>query len=203
MNTRPDYKDLNEEILFNRYTGGDTKAFDALLERTKGLVYSLILRYVRNDSEADEIFQEVFFKVCKYKDQFRHSTSFKSWLVTITKNTCIDATRKGKRTIKTTALDEVDTNGERQLSELVADDAAGPADHLDWRLEQNEMEDLLDKLPEEQREVFYLKIVMDMTFEEIGVATAVSTNTAKSRYRYAVATLVSLVKRRRLLTRSA
>lgn len=202
MMPNPDYPSLSDEVLFNRYIGGDTLAFDTLLKRMQGLVYSLILRYVQNDSLADEIFQDVFFKVCKNKDQFRHSTSFKAWLAMITKNTCIDATRKDKRTIKTLALDTQEDD-ERPLSEIVADEAAGPVVHLDWKLEQTEMEGLLDNLPEEQRETFYMKLVMDMTFEEIGESMAVSVNTAKSRYRYAVATLTGILKRKQALNKTA
>lgn len=200
----PDYNGLSEEILFNRYIGGDTQAFDVLLDRVKGLVYSLILRYISTESVADEIFQEVFFKVCKYKDQFRHSTSFKSWLVTITKNTCIDMTRKDKRTLKTISLDPVESGeSERPLSERIAAESPTPWENLSWKLEEQEMEKFLDKLPEEQREAFYMKIVMDMTFEEIGEATSVSTNTAKSRYRYALGTLTGLVKRKRMLEKAS
>ena len=62
-----DYPHLTDEILFNRYAGGDLKAFDELLRRTKGLLYSLILRYVTSHSEADELFQDVYFKVCRNK----------------------------------------------------------------------------------------------------------------------------------------
>ena len=198
-----DYKELTEEVLFNRYVGGDLKAFDVLLERMKGLVYSMILRYIRNDSQADEIFQEVFLKVCRNKDQFRHSTSFKSWLVTITKNTCIDATRKDKRTLKTSPLDDQNNENDRALSDKVADEGPTPMDALTTQFENQELEALLDELPLTQRETFYMKVIMELTFEEIGEAMDVSTNTAKSRYRYALSTLRSLVKRKQLMEKAS
>jgi len=197
-----DYPHLNDEILFNRYTGGDMRAFDELLKRTKGLIYSLILRYVRIHSEADELFQDIFLKVCKNKELFRESISFKSWLVTITKNTCIDYTRRQRRSLKTETLDGETDDDKRNLSETIASNAMTPDESLTIQIENSELEGLLDNLPTEQRETFYLKIVMELTFEEIGESMSCSTNTAKSRYRYALSTLRGLVKRKRLLEKA-
>lgn len=203
MKFQYDYKTLSEELLFRRYCEGDIQAFDVLLERLKGLVYSMIFRYIKDEVLADEIFQEVFFKVCRNKDQFRESISFKSWLVTITKNTCIDYTRKQSRGLKTSPLDAQGGEGdERPLSERVASTAPTPADNLEYKIEDEELAELLDGLPVEQRETFYLKVVMELTFEEIGESMKCSTNTAKSRHRYALDTLRGLVKRKRLLEKA-
>ncbi len=197
-----DYSQLTEEVLFNRYAGGDMQAFEALLMRTKGLMYSLIRRYVPNSAQADEIFQDVFLKVCKNRDQFRESVSFKSWLVTICKNTCIDATRKSHRTLKTESFDGNADDDRRNLTEVVASEDMGPGEVLTIQFENEELKELLDKLPEEQRETFYLKIIMELTFEEIGAAMNCSTNTSKSRFRYALETLRGLVRRKQILSKA-
>lgn len=194
-----DYPHLTDEVLFNRYVGGDLKAFDVLLGRMKGLMYSLILRYVKTSAEADELFQDVFFKVCKNKELFREAVSFKSWLVTICKNTCIDFIRKKNRTLKTETLDGEIEDDRRSLSETVASDDIKPDEALDIRVENEYLEELIDQLPLDQRETFYMKVVMELTFEEIGQSMKCSTNTAKSRYRYALNTLRGLVRRQRLL----
>jgi RNA polymerase sigma factor (sigma-70 family) len=200
MTLSDDDKAVSEEILFRRYCDGDVKAFDTLLNRLKGLAYSFILRYVRNQSVADEIFQDVFLKICKNKDQFRESISFKSWMVTICKNTCIDHIRKQKRGFQTSSLDNLNDAHDRPLSERVASDAPTPDEELRFKIENAELTELMDQLPEEQRETFYLKTVMELTFEEIGAGMKCSTNTAKSRYRYALETLRALVKRKRLMS---
>lgn len=203
MNFPYDYKSLTEELLFKRYCEGDVAAFDALLERLQGLAYSMILRYVKNDALADEIFQEVFYKVCKNKDQFREAVSFKSWLVTICRNTCIDYTRKQSREFKTTSLDGGMEDEGRSLAEQIAADAPSPLEEVSFKIEDAHVAELLDNLPAEQRDTFYQKVVMEMTFEEIGAAMGCSANTAKSRYRYALVALRSLVKRKRLLSKAA
>ena len=194
-----DYPHLSDEILFNRYTGGDTRAFEVLVQRTKGLVYSLILRYVKIGSVADEIFQDVFFKVCKNKKLFREAVSFKAWLATICRNTCIDHTRKLKRTLRTEPIDRGEREDKRNLSEMIPSDEATPDEVAIHRVEDEQMNALLDELPREQRETFYMKVVMELTFEEIGDAMKCSTNTAKSRYRYALEALRGMVKRKRLI----
>lgn len=197
------YKDLTDEVLFNRYAGGDMAAFDVLLRRHKGLIYSLILRYVKSATIADEIFQEVFLKICKYKDQFRESISFKSWMVTICRNTCIDHLRHVKRSLETESLDADVRGGNHSLNERVASADPIASDYLAIRLETEEMGGYLEKLPLEQKEAFYLKVVMDMTFEEIGAVKKCSVNTVKSRYRYALETLRGLVNRQRLIRKAA
>lgn len=189
----------SDEILFRRYCEGDVAAFNTLLKRMKGLVYSLILRFTHNTALADEIFQEVFLKVCKNKDQFRESISFKSWLMTICRNTCIDFTRKQGRTFKTTPLDGDGNDEDRSLNEKLASTNPTPLDELSFKIEDEELNELLDQLPNEQRDTFHMKIIGDMTFEEIGAAMKCSTNTAKSRFRYALVTLRSLVRRQQFL----
>ncbi len=71
---------------------------------------------------------------------------------------------------------------------------------IEW--EDQELKLLMDKLPEEQRVTVYSKVIMELTFEEIGEAMGCSENTAKSRYRYALETLRALVKRKRLLEKA-
>ncbi|MBU0506292.1 MAG: sigma-70 family RNA polymerase sigma factor [bacterium] len=197
-----DYPHIPNEILFNRYRGGDLKAFNELLKRMKGLIYTLIMSYVHNHAQADEIFQEVFFKVCKNKDQFRESVSFKSWLVTITKNTCIDQLRRKKHAYKMDSLDGHNDDDRPALSEKIATPDPTPDENLAIQIENKELEDLLKQLPAEQSETFYLKVVMEMTFEEIGTSMDCSSNTAKSRYRYALDTLRGIVKRKKLLEKA-
>lgn len=189
---------LTDEVLFNRYCGGDAQAFDELLKRNKSLLYSLILRYTHNRSVADEIFQEVFLKVFRNKELFREAVSFKAWLVTICKNTCIDYCRRQGRTLKTDSLSEEAGEHGHALAERVASDEPTPEDNVNFKIEDRDLKDLLDKLPEEQRETFYLKVIMELTFEEIGESMQCSTNTAKSRFRYALETLRGLVRRKQL-----
>lgn len=197
--SKDEYKELSSEILFAQYQKGDVDSFDVLLDRHKRLIYSLILRYVKQKSVVDELFQDTFAKVCKNKDQFREAVSFKSWLATICRNTCIDYLRKQNRSLKTQSLDDRYDEDSQSLAEKVPDDGLTPDEVLRIDMEDKRLKALLDELPEDQKATFYMKIVMELTFEEIGQSMDCSANTAKSRYRYAVSTLQALVKRERFM----
>lgn len=192
-----DYNELSNEVLFQIYTSkGELKAFEELLNRHKRLIYAMIYRYVKNQAHADEVFQDVFFKVCKNKDQFRESVSFKSWLVTIAKNTSIDFLRKQKREQNVQSLDPMVQGDERSLAETVHDqNDKSPLQDVIESVENEQLNTLLEELPQEQKETFMMKVIMEMTFEEIAEAMKVSINTAKSRHRYALKALRGLVKR--------
>lgn len=192
------YKSLTDEILFNRYVGGDLQAFEQLLLRNKNLIYSLILRYVSASHLADEIFQEVFLKVCRNKELFREFISFKAWIATICKNTCIDFIRSQNRTLKTQSFeDTAELESGKAFTDIPDAETATPDKHVTLQNETQELTKLLDKLPVEQRETFYMKTMMEMTFEEIGEAMNCSTNTVKSRHRYALETLRALLNRKK------
>lgn len=199
---KKDFIGLTDEILFQQYLRGNVDAFDEILRRTKGLVYSLILRYIKDKPVADEIFQDVFLKVCKNRELFRESVSFKSWLATVCRNTCIDHIRQQSRTLKTQPLQTPHDDERMNVIDFIPSSEPTPDGLLSEHLENTELEALIAKLPAEQSETFYLKIIMEMTFEEIGEAMQCSTNTAKSRYRYALDTLRGIIKRKRLLQKA-
>jgi len=200
-----DYTELSSEVLFTRYIKGDLQAFETLLARHQKLIFSLILRYVKNPSQADEVFQEVFFKICKNKDQFRESVSFKSWLVTIARNTCIDFIRRQKKELGILPLDEIapDAKDLPLAERLTNADELSPLDTVIHHVEDQHLRELLDELPIEQKETFALKVLSDMTFEEIAASMKVSVNTAKSRHRYALKALRGLLKRQRFIEKMA
>lgn len=194
---------MTDEVLFSRYSNsGDNRAFDEILKRNKGLIFSLILRFVKSRAEAEEVFQEVFFKVCKNKDQFRRSVSFKSWLVTICRHTCIDYVRKQGRSLKLESIDHEDDRHRPYTEVLSSEEEETPFDVTLAAMENERLKELLDELPESQKMTFYLKVIMEFTFEEIGTSMGCSTNTAKSRYRYALEGLRAVIKRRQLMKKA-
>ncbi len=189
---------LTDEILFARFKNGDHPAFDALLARHQGLVFSFILKSVHDRPRAEDLFQEVFAKVIEKRDQFQPTVSFKAWLMTVCRNTVIDSVRYHKRRPQGDSLYE---HEDRPLELKVAVDAPLP----DQQVGDSEMNSLLNavlnELPAEQKETFYLKVYEDLTFEEIGEVMKCSTNTAKSRMRYALETLRGILRKRKILIR--
>lgn len=193
VNKGPTFEALTDEMLFARFKRGDQEAFDVLLKRYQAPIFSLVLKSTRNRAEAEDLFQEVFFKVVERRDQFRESVSFKAWLYTVSRNTCIDAARKQKRRPATSSIfvDE-----EKPLEIRLASKNENPLDAAAGLELNTFLNEAVQVLPPEQRETFYLKVTGELTFEEIGEAMNCSVNTAKSRMRYALERLREVFKKR-------
>lgn len=78
----------------NKIKNGDTKAFQKLFNQYIGLVQFIATRFGIKGAEADDIIQEVFFRVYQEKDKLEKVESIKSWIATVTKNLIIDQKRK-------------------------------------------------------------------------------------------------------------
>ncbi len=184
----------HDEELIRRYRGGDSRAFQTLLERYQRGILFFVRQFFPNPERAEEIFQEVFMKVLERLDYFDSSGSFRGWLYTLCRNHCIDRLRYQKR--RPELPDSSFGDEERTNTPLTLQENPGPLP--DREVYEKELatclNDALQRLPEEQRETFILKERSGMTFEEIARSTGVSVNTVKSRMRYALTTLRRVLK---------
>jgi RNA polymerase sigma-70 factor (ECF subfamily) len=178
--------DASDEMLMVKYQRGDTRAFCELVSRHNARVYNFILRFLRDPLSAEDLTQEVFYRVVKYAADFKHESRFPTWLYTIARNLCVDHIRKQKYR-RHASLDEQPassgdspTKGLPQAREPDAERATG-----DREIGAVIVLALYD-LPEEQREVFLLREFAGLPFKEIALATGVPENTVKSRMRYAL-----------------
>lgn len=188
---------LTDEILFARFQRGDASAFDIILSRYRASVFHMILRSVYNRQRAEEVFQECFKKIIEGRDNFKPTVSFKAWLFTIVRNTCIDEARKRHRQ---PGIDSIYADGDDQpLENKLSDDRLRADEEFSGAELKRSLDLALQKVPEEQRQTFYLRVVEELTFEEIGESMSCSTNTAKSRMRYALEQLRDLLKKRKVI----
>ena len=80
--------------LIARAAGGDAAAFQALVERHRSMVYRVAYQFAGNHHDAEDIAQDVFIKVYRSLDRFRHDAQLTSWLYRIVMNACIDHRRR-------------------------------------------------------------------------------------------------------------
>src|SRR5919106_999642 len=80
--------------LISRAAGGDVSAFQALVERHRSMVYRVAYQFAGNHHDAEDIAQEVFIKVYRSLDRFRHDAQLTSWMYRIAMNACIDHRRR-------------------------------------------------------------------------------------------------------------
>jgi len=172
-----------DEELMLRYAGGDTGAFEALYRRHRGPLYRFLLRQVGGTATAEELFQDVWMRVIDSRGRYEARAPFRSWLYAIAHNRLMDFYRASGRA-KFLSQEE----SEEALDRVPAEDP--PAEiRLDRKRAAERLLAALAELPEAQREAFLLQQEGDLSVEEIGAATGVSRETAKSRLRYATAKL--------------
>ena len=179
MNNYTQYTDAE---LVTMYATGNNEAFDCLLLRHKDRLYSYILLTVKNDTVADDIFQETFVKAIMTIRQngYRESGKFGAWLMRIAHNLIGDYYRRANQE---NIISNDDFDNEALPSHKLSDMAEANDGYSEDILQQARQ--LMERLPEEQREVVFMRIYQDLTFKEIAEATGVSINTALGRMRYA------------------
>jgi RNA polymerase sigma-70 factor (ECF subfamily) len=170
--------DASDEDLMRAYAAGDVAAFEALYGRHRLKLYRYLLRRLRDNALADELFQDVWQRVIAARVGWTQEAGFATWLYTIAHHRLGDHWRArkhrppapGDADLRTARLADPDTP-ERVLSEFER---------------RRELQLALDALPEEQREVLLLRLEQELTLEEIGDVTGVGRETVKSRLRYAM-----------------
>jgi RNA polymerase sigma-70 factor (ECF subfamily) len=181
-----------DEELVALYASGTDEAFDVLLERYKDRLYSYILYNVRNTDVADDIFQETFVKVVvTIRDgRYTETGKFFAWVTRIAHNLVIDFFRreKGENTVSTDET-EVDILNNAKLAERSAQGV------IDSEQTLVDLQLLINKLPQEQREVVQMHYFQEMTFKEIADEKGISINTALGRMRYGILNMRKMAQR--------
>ena len=187
---------LNDNVLVQRFIGGDQNSLEILIHRHKSRVFSYILLIVKNKELAEDIFQETFIKVIRSlkRGKYIDNGKFVSWVLRISHNLIIDHFRKEKLrgTISNDSL-SVDIFNSRKFSEDTIEDQLVNIQIL------NEVKELINELPEDQQQVIYMRHYQELSFKEIAYQTDVSINTALGRMRYALINLRKLIEEKKLV----
>ena len=183
---------FNDQELIALYLDGNERAFEELLNRHKSKIYTSIYLFVKDQSLAEDIFQEVFIKIIDTlrKGKYNHEGKFVQWAMRISYNMCVDYFRRTKRRPKVAPTETFDIF---DVLPVVEDNAEQT---IIKSQTHNKIRKLVDMLPPEQREVVILRHYADMSFKEIAQLTRVSINTALGRMRYALINIRKMVEER-------
>lgn len=173
---------MPDSDLITRAAGGDPTAFQALVERHRAMVYRVAYQFAGNHHDAEDIAQDVFIKVYRSLDKFRHDAQLSSWLYRIVMNACIDNHRRRSPGAAATA------NGDD--AELVLlntpEEGPGPED----RAYGTELGEVLAaeiaELPPGQRVVFVMRHYEGLKLSEIADALGLAQGTVKRQLHAAV-----------------
>ena len=187
------FKGMTDEELAMEYVRGSNKAFDVLLSRTQGKLFSYILFVVHDQELANDIFQETFVKAISKLHQHKYTTSgkFSAWLMCMAHNVIMDWYRDQKN------MNIVEPAEGNDLSNLKSGDV------LDMNIENQfvndqvmkDVERMMNMLPPSQREVVYMRYYQELSFKEIAETTGVSINTSLGRMRYALINMRRMAKK--------
>jgi RNA polymerase sigma-70 factor (ECF subfamily) len=183
---------LTDNELIQQFLEGNTRAFDALIDRHQERIYNAILFMVKDSYLAEDLIQDIFIKIIhnlklnKYNDEGK----FLPWALRIAHNFCVDHFRKVKRT------PTIKTSDDQDLFEVIKH-----ADHsADYKMTRSQthrnIQELVDLLPEEQREIIVLRHYANLSFKEIAQMTNCSINTALGRMRYGLINLRKMMNER-------
>lgn len=186
---------LSDQELVRQFISGNQSSLEALITRHKDRVYTYIYLLVKNQQLAEDLFQDTFIKVIKslHRGKYKDNGKFLAWVIRIAHNLVIDHFRKEKQ-LNTMSDDKF--NGNVFNSKRFSD--ATIEDNLIHDQIKNDVRNLIEELPNDQREVILLRHYGGLSFKEIAEQTNVSINTALGRMRYALINLRKLIEEKNL-----
>ena len=180
------YSSMTDEQLVKAYAQGSNDAFDTLLRRHQDRIFNYILRIIKNEDVANDIFQDTFVKAIQTIRQGRYTENgkFPAWISRIAHNLIIDYYRQEKSGLLQSAdLEDIDVLNRKELCEQTIEDIM-VSDQI-----REDVKHLITLLPPLQHEVLMMRYYQNLSFKEIAEQTGVSINTALGRMRYALINL--------------
>jgi RNA polymerase sigma factor (sigma-70 family) len=166
-----------------------------VVKREQSRLRNFIRRRVPDPLDAEDILQEVFYRLVEANRLLMPIEHVTGWLFRVARNRITDLFRK-KEPENFSEIEPVDEgNGLLQFEDLLPSPDAGPEAIYARRVLLDEMEQALDELPQEQRAVFVAHEFEGRSFKELSAATGESVNTLLSRKRYAVLHLRERLRR--------
>ena len=186
---------FSDQELIQQYLDGSERSFEELLNRHRNKIYTSIYLFVKDQSLAEDIFQEVFIKIINTlrSGKYNHEGKFVQWAMRIAYNMCVDQFRRKKRRPQVAPTETFDIFDVLHVSD----------DNMETSMIKSQthqrIRHLVDNLPPEQREVVILRHYADMSFKEISQLTRVSINTALGRMRYALINIRKMIEEKEII----
>lgn len=188
-------KTILDSVLVNNYINGHEKSLEILIIRHKQRIFSFILSKVSDREVAEDIFQDTFIKVINTlkRGAYNEEGKFLPWVMRISHNLIIDHFRRNKRLPKFNNTDDFD------IFDVLSDEMLSIENQIIKSQILEDVRNLIQELPEDQKEVLLMRMYRDMSFKEIAENTNVSINTALGRMRYALINLRKLIEKHNII----
>jgi RNA polymerase sigma factor (sigma-70 family) len=158
-----------------------------IIDAERSRLRNFIRRRVPNEADVEDLLQEVFYELIEAYRLMKPVQRWSAWMFRVARNRIIDLFRKKRQEAFGSDPVTVSDEGEAlPLEEVLTSPDAGPAEAYARTVLLEELEEALDELPQEQREVFIAHEIEGYSFKEIAARTGVRVNTLLSRKHYAV-----------------
>ncbi|MGB8192683.1 MAG: sigma-70 family RNA polymerase sigma factor [Chitinophagaceae bacterium] len=187
-------RSMTDHELIQSFQDGNLHALETLILRHKDKLYTSILFLVKDKYLAEDIFQDVLIKVIDTirGGRYTEEGKFLPWAMRIAHNLCVDHFRKVKRT------PSIKTSDDRDIFEVINFTEDGADVKMMKRQSHDRVRQMLELLPEDQREVIVLRHYADLSFKEIASLTNCSINTALGRMRYGLINLRKMMMQKKI-----
>ena len=192
---------MQDELLIRRAQRGDADAFEQLLLEHQKNVYNLCYRMAGNPDDAMDLSQETFLRAWRCLDQYQFASAFSTWLYRLCSNICIDFLRSRRRQ-QTVPLTFEDADGEEQTY-AVPDAQPLPEEQVELKLTRETLAAAMAQLLPEHRAVLQLRVVNEMSYEQIADVLDIQIGTVKSRLSRARNQLKKILERGNLSRRAS
>lgn len=192
---------MQDELLIRRAQRGDADAFEQLLLEHQKNVYNLCYRMAGNPDDAMDLSQETFLRAWRCLDQYQFASAFSTWLYRLCSNICIDFLRRRRRQ-QTVPLTFEDADGEEQTY-AVPDAQPLPEEQVELKLTRETLAAAMAQLLPEHRAVLQLRVVNEMSSEQIADVLDIQIGTVKSRLSRARNQLKKILERGNLSRRAS
>jgi RNA polymerase sigma-70 factor (ECF subfamily) len=173
--------DVSDLSLVRRVQSGDKGAFDALVRKYQHKLVKLVMRYVRNPAEAEDIAQEAFIKAYRALPQFRGDSAFYTWLYRIAINTAKNAVVSRDRSPIEYNIDRNDATEESYDMQGRMKDSETPEGLVLTDEIRRTVNAAIEGLPEDLKTAIVLRELDGLSYEEIAAAMDCPVGTVRSR----------------------
>lgn len=196
MNKRIKKDAASDKELISRYLNGEPYNLEKLIKRHKRKVYAYIVMLVKDKQLADDLFQDTFIKAINtiQAGLYNEEGKFIQWIMRIAHNLVIDHFRRLKR------IPVLDNGNENyDVFDTISESSPSIEEQLVSNQIFSDLRNLVDYLPEEQKEVLQMRYYAGMSFKDIAECTDSSINTALGRMRYALINLRKIIEEKELI----
>jgi len=186
---------IPDALLVKSYVAGDENALASLIKRHQSKIYGFIYSKTGDRDVSEDIFQDTFIKVIKTlkSNSYNEEGKFLPWVMRIAHNLIVDYFRKNKKMPMFRETEEF------SIFSIMTDNNPNIEAQMITNQVENDLQKLIDELPNDQKEVLVMRIYQDLSFKEISELTGVSINTALGRMRYALMNLRKVIEKHQIV----